>query len=263
MRQQGRQYGINPLIAARALARAAMAGFLGALQIATSPPPAVAQEGAWMYDIFVQKCRAAGGTPRSSLDQFNRGEKFQCDQGASGRSTGDARGCQTQAKINIDWVFSDKGALATYKRGREAGQSALDAVLGAQAHNPRAQKSIQDCGAWAQNYLTAKGAPATADQRNNRSVGATDCSCISIVPVGERRAYSVTNRCAQLNVSVLFGGDIARLSPSNDALSNWTRSVSVGPARSDEVIAPDGWTIVSINAYRISAGANSFVCRML
>lgn len=72
--------------------------------------------------------------------------------------------CDREAKTNIDWVlFRDAGARASYERFRAQGQSPLDAVISAQAHNPRAQQSIRRCRDWAQHYIAShinQGGPA-------------------------------------------------------------------------------------------------------
>lgn len=242
------------------LARAAT---LSLLALATASNHAPAQDGAWIYDIFVKECQKAGGTPRSTLQQYMRGEKFICDNSqSSGRST--ARGgnvCEREAKISIDWVFEDPGALANYNRNRQQGRSAFDAVIAAQGHNPRAQRSLRDCQQWAQTYLAQRGAAPGGLTMPTRALGQTDCSCISVVPAGPAGVYRVTNRCDAMEITVGFGGDIARLSPSPDAFAAPARAGVVTPDRPGMARAPGHFTIVSINSVGLRNAGSSYVCR--
>ncbi|HKP22945.1 MAG TPA: hypothetical protein VJV39_03725 [Dongiaceae bacterium] len=60
-----------------------------------------------------------------------------------------------EARIAIDWVFADAGATGTFARFREQGNSPMDSVIGAQAHNPHAQEMLRACAGWGANYLMA------------------------------------------------------------------------------------------------------------
>lgn len=63
-----------------------------------------------------------------------------------------------EAKINVDWVIDrDPGAKQRYASFRSRGQSPVDAVISAQAHNPHAQDTIRQCRAWANKYLADLG----------------------------------------------------------------------------------------------------------
>lgn len=60
-----------------------------------------------------------------------------------------------EAKINIDWVLDkDVGARARYEKFRSDGQSAIQAIISAQAHNANAQNSIKRCRNWAVRYIS-------------------------------------------------------------------------------------------------------------
>lgn len=74
--------------------------------------------------------------------------------------------CQ-EAKIAIDWVFSDSGATRTFVQNRNAGRSPYDSVIGAQGHNPHAQDMLRECAGWGSNYLIATYADAIAGFDNN------------------------------------------------------------------------------------------------
>lgn len=64
----------------------------------------------------------------------------------------------SEAKINVDWVIDrDPGAKQRYASFRGQGQSPVDAVISAQAHNPHAQDTIRRCRAWANKYLADLG----------------------------------------------------------------------------------------------------------
>ena len=239
------------------------AATLSLLALASGSVRAPAQESAWIYDIFVKECQKSGGTPRSTLQQYMRGEKFNCETGgSSGRST--ARGgnaCERESKISIDWVFNDRGALATYNRNRQQGKSAFDAVVAAQGHNPRAQRSLRDCKQWAQTYLAQRGAAPGGLTMPTRALGQTDCACISVVPAGPAGLYRVTNRCDAMEITVGFGGDIARLSPSPNAIAAPASAGVVTQGKPGMARAPGHFTIVSINSVGLKNAGSSFVCR--
>ncbi|MEQ1715802.1 MAG: hypothetical protein ABL907_07440 [Hyphomicrobium sp.] len=228
------------------------------------------QDGAWIYDIFVQKCRESGGSPGSTREQYLRGEKFVCRDSSSGRSTGrPPANCSTEAKINVDWVFNDGGARSTYTRQRASGLSPFDAVVAAQGHNPNVQALLRQCQAWVDSYLLSRadlpspGAPGDPTL-SRRKLGPGDCRCISVLPTGTTNSngmagYRVVNTCDPLKAAVRFVGDIARLSPGY-GLSSWAQAGLVGGGKEATVYAPPDWTLVSIKAVTLTSTANSHTC---
>lgn len=62
-------------------------------------------------------------------------------------------------KENIDWVFRDRGAQATYAQQMQAGKSDFEAVVGAQGHNRPVQDLLRRCQSVAEAYLASRGAP--------------------------------------------------------------------------------------------------------
>jgi hypothetical protein len=83
-------------------------------------------------------------------------------QSSSGRQSRDPLTqsvCETQGRQNTDWVMNDSGARATYRDRLFAGSTAFDAVLAAQAHNPKAQAILLGCQNWVQNHLLQLGQP--------------------------------------------------------------------------------------------------------
>ena len=230
--------------------------------------PADAQQGAWIYDVFVQKCRDAGGTPGISKDQFIRGEKFQCQNGGASTRPPAAGGaaCETEAKINVDWVFADRGARARYTEQRKQGDVPFDAVVAAQAHNPRVQSLLRGCRGWVESYLAGRAEP-DARRPPRPPLTRADCRCISVLPTSDldwqgRLAYRVINSCDSLEVAVSFGYDILRLSPDpSNAFASLAQAG--GLARNEErlVRAPAG-TIVTIKGYAIRRAGSTVACPM-
>jgi len=244
-----------------ALARVPLSWLLGwsLLLLFLTASPAKAQSSAWTYDIFVSECRKAGGTVGSTLEQYTRGERFICQRGASGSSQpGPEPSCSREAKINTDWVLSqDKGARLRFNQALSAGKSAFDALLTAQAHNPGAQKSLQSCQAWVETYLRGKG-----ENRDGRQVAAAptseSCPCITIVPSGNsdldgRAEYRVSNRCAALNVTVVF------VDATATSLSARADAGLVG--RPTTVKAPATFRIPSLEAYNLRNDSGNYTCR--
>lgn len=189
------------------------------------------------------------------------------------RSTSEARNCGispkeaqcTEAKENIDWVFRDSGAKASFADARRRAYSPLDAVIFAQRHNAHAQQTIEECANWAASYLeTVAGATVSASNKvnlSNKPLGARDCRCVSVVPTNDvdfsgRRAYRVTNSCDGLLVGVQF----IEKYPSN-SMTSWAEIGALGS--NDEIIvrAP-AYKLTSIRAVSIRNVAGSFTCMM-
>jgi len=230
-------------------------------------PAGAQQQGAWIYDVFVQKCREAGGTPGTSKEQFLRGETFQCRNGGASRPTpGGATACGTEAKINVDWVFQDRGARARYAERRRQGDVPFDAVVAAQAHNPRVQSLLRGCRDWVESYLAGMG-EADAGRRSPTPPTRADCRCISVLPTNDldwqgRLAYRVINSCDALEVAVSFGYDILRLSPDpNRAFTSLAQAGQVGRNEERLVRAPAG-TIVTIKGYALRRAGVTVACPM-
>lgn len=51
-----------------------------------------------------------------------------------------------EAKVNIDWVFQNSGALANFRKARNGNKARFEAVLEAQSGNPNAQRTIREMG---------------------------------------------------------------------------------------------------------------------
>jgi hypothetical protein len=166
--------------------------------------------------------------------------------------------CATEARINVDWVFSDPGARATYHRLRGTGRSAFEAVVGAQAHNARVQDLFRRCQAWTQSYLSQLGEGRDGVTLSNRALTAADCSCISVLPAGVR-LFRATNSCDSLEVAVNFTGDILHFSPDPWALSAPGRLGVLGPNQALIIRAPD-WVVVNIAGYALRSAVNSISC---
>ncbi len=217
----------------------------------------------------MQKCREAGGTVHSTIADYRAGRPFKCDTAGSGRSAAAPANsvCKTEGKINVDWVFTDKGASQRYAQLRHQGNSPFEAVVGAQAHNPKAQKVLRDCASWVVAYLASKGEGHSGQAGPPaRRLSTADCKCISVIPTGEsdfngRTEYRVTNSCDEMNVRVLFTGDILKgLGVRSDAFSSWA---DAGPilAGLERVVRAPAWKIVSIAAVTLTNPSSTFTCR--
>ncbi len=166
-----------------------------------------------------------------------------------------------KAKVNVDWVFSDKGAQATYAQHRSEGESCFQAVLSAQAHNRPVQKLLRACQGFVTNYLNKFG-KCNGCTLANVPPGSQDCQCITIVPTGEfdetgTPFYRVTNNCpAAMKVSVTFVDAATDLPPSSG------QPLLLCPPMSFLVRPPQWYVIPSISGYGIwtAAGFRSCVC---
>lgn len=108
-----------------------------------------------------------------------------------------------EAKINVDWVIArDAGAQQRYSSFRDRGQSPVDAVISAQAHNPHAQDTIRNCRAWAVDYLAGIG-HSPAGEGNRQSGKAAQVKAEQDVDI-EKCSGFIPNRWGQnrLNVTV-------------------------------------------------------------
>lgn len=200
---------------------------------------AFGQEGDWIYDVFVDECRKAGGSPASSLNDYRRGEQFRCDQNGAGRSgtaLTDAV-CETEAKEGVDWVFRDAGARATYARALQDGRTPFDSVVHAQGHNPSAQAVLRRCRGWTEAYLADIG-----EVGQPRPLSAKDCECISVeqvrVDARRRAVYRISNSCDPMHISIRFGADILSLT-GGPALSSWVRVGTLARGAEARIFAPD------------------------
>jgi hypothetical protein len=165
---------------------------------------------------------------------------------------------QAKAKINIDWVFADRGARATFSTHRQMGESAFEAVVSAQAHNPPVQALLRECRAWAEGYINQAGGCTLGDQ----APGPAQCRCISVQPTGEfdqtgTPIYLVTNACPDgMKVNVQFVDAL----PQTGGPASWGPPILTCPAHSYKVRAPQTFTIPSINAYGLRNAGGSYTC---
>jgi len=88
--------------------------------------------------------------------------EYCCNQ-AFGSKPQDCR--RDEARINIDWVFNDAGARATYQTGRRGGQTPFEACIRAQGHNPRAARVIQECSSFSMRYCEEKDRQLRGDSQ--------------------------------------------------------------------------------------------------
>jgi hypothetical protein len=233
------------------------AAFLCVGLVQLSPGHAFSQQGDWIYDIFVKKCREAGGSPASSLQEYKQGKPFRCDQGGSGQSRSLPAGtCEKDAKENVDWVFRDKGAKATYAGAFNRGLSPFDSVVYAQGHNPSAQRVLKACRSWVEAYLATLGASRDGPSLSDRKLGAQDCRCISVIPIGAnsqgRNRYRVSNSCDAMQVSVHFIDAV-------DGFSSWGSAGLLANGSSSILTVPD-WKLPSIAAVQLRDAASSQSC---
>lgn len=174
--------------------------------------------------------------------------------------------CETEGRQNTDWVLNDSGARATYRNRLSTGNTAFEALVGAQGHNPKAQAILLGCQDWVEKHLRRVGQPDRDVALSDRSLTQADCQCISVLPTGDfdwqqRQAYRVINSCDALAVAVRFTGDIATYSPNPTGFSSVAQVGRLGTNQERRVRAPD-WTIVSINSYTLRSTAGSLTCLM-
>jgi hypothetical protein len=238
-----------------------------------APSSAVGQSGPVCEQFQLQAYRQqyAGPAECWNREKGMRGASEYCcnlafGSGASRLPPGSPEICQNEAKVDVDWVFNDRGARSTYLQQRSIGKSAFEAVVGAQAHNPQVQTLLRRCQAWAESYLGLLGEPSGGVTLSSRILTTADCRCISVLPTRDldregRLAYRVINSCDGLEVSVQFTGDILRLSPDTSAFSSWAQAGLLGNNQERTVRAP-AWNIVNINSIAIRNAAGSLTCLM-
>ena len=165
---------------------------------------------------------------------------------------------QAEAKINVDWVFANAGARATYEAHRQMGETAFDAVLNAQAHNPAVQALLRQCRAWVVVYVNQPGGCAL----DANKPGPEQCRCISVVPTGAfdltgTPIYQVTNACpAGMKVNVQF----TDAAPRTGGFSSWGQPILTCPGRPYQVRAPQTYAIPSISAIGLQSAGGSYTC---
>jgi len=174
--------------------------------------------------------------------------------------------CDTEGRQNTDWVLNDSGARANYRNRLSTGSTAFEALVGAQAHNPKAQAILLGCEQSVRMYLLQIGQPYPNVALSNRSLTQADCQCISVLPTGDfdwqqRQAYRVINSCDALAVAVRFTGDIATYSPNPTGFASVAQVGRLATNQERRVRAPD-WSVVSINSYTLRSTAGSFTCLM-
>lgn len=240
---------------------------LAAIRLTGMTGLALAQQSSWTYDIFVNECRKAGGMVGSTREQYMRGERFICDRsGGGGQSRGGNDRVCAEAKINIDWVlFSDRGAYARFSQARGRGFSPLDAIIFAQSHNGNAQQTIMNCKDWATSYLggipaAGAGGPSNGVTLSNRSLGPSDCRCVTVLPTDEvdfggRRAYRVSNSCDGLEISVQFIEKVP-----DRSMSSASPFSLLGSGAETKIWAP-AYKLASISGFSMRNVASSFTCR--
>lgn len=164
---------------------------------------------------------------------------------------GDNR-CEAEVKEDVDWVFRDKGALATYRGKINTGMSPFDAVVFAQGHNSPVQKQLKECRAYVVQYLASKGREPNEGTLPNRKLTSADCSCVSILPVSNR--YRVTNDCDKMKITVQFED------AANTSRKAWIDSGVIGGGGSSTIAAP-AYAIASIHASSLRNAASEIICR--
>jgi len=164
---------------------------------------------------------------------------------------------QAKARINVDWVFRDAGAHSTYGVHREMGESAFEAVVSAQAHNPPVQQLLRECRGWVEAYLGQNGGCTLDDHMPI----ADSCPCVSIVPTGQfdptgAPFYKVSSACAGgLRVAAEFIDAAATGGPPA-----WGQPQLICPGQSFIVRAPQTFSIPSIAAYQLQGARGSYTC---
>lgn len=184
------------------------------------------------YNAALEQCLGEVTDPRRVAEQIRHcrslyDEEYRACANAAGLN--DEPDCdRAEARININWVMAgDAPAYQTYLGFRARGESPLDAVLGAQGHNPNAQASIRRCSAWASSYLASAYADRL-DGSPSRQAGSgeaggadeVDLKCLKVVkdvPVlsgSDRDLWYVDlyveNSCQQrvrAEFCVAFGGE--------------------------------------------------------
>jgi hypothetical protein len=164
---------------------------------------------------------------------------------------------QAKAKINVDWIFSDGGARNTFDLHRQMGESAFEAAVSAQAHNPPVQALLRQCRAWVEAYLRQPGGCSLG----NREPGPDSCQCVSVLPTGQfdqtgTPIYQVTNSCPDgMNVSVQFV-DAA----SSGGSPSIGQAHLIYPSKSYTLRPPQTFAVPSISAIGLQTAGGAYTC---
>lgn len=164
---------------------------------------------------------------------------------------------QAKAKINVDWIFADRGARATFESHRQGGESPFAAAVSAQAHNPPVQVLLRQCRSWVEAYL-GRGDGCTL---SDGPPGPAACRCISVLLTGQHDqtgapSYKVTNSCADtFRIAVRFVDAV-----TSGAAASFGPAQLVCPGRSFVTRAPQTFQIPSIDAVGLQSGSGSYTC---
>jgi hypothetical protein len=174
-----------------------------------------------------------------------------------------AQPCQKEVRLNVDWVFADRGAVNRYRFERQNGLSPFNAVLAAQAHNPPVQRLLLRCRGWVEGYLNARGERAGPDTLGEGRLGPQDCSCISVLPTGTPSAdggpgYRVVNSCGAMRIAVGFIGDITAVSPTYGLSSR--ADAGILATGEERVVYAPAWSLVSIRSVNMRNSTSSYTC---
>jgi hypothetical protein len=164
---------------------------------------------------------------------------------------------QAKAKINVDWIFADRGATGTFESHRRMGESAFEAAVSAQGHNPPVQQLLRQCRAWVEAYLGQSDGCTLA----NRTPGPDTCRCISVRPTGQSDptgapTYRVTNSCPDgLRVSVQFVDAV-----STGGTPSTGQAQLICPTKASLIRAPQTFQIPSISAVTLQGATGAYTC---
>ena len=133
------------------------------------------------------------------------------------------------------------------------------------SHNGNAQQTIMNCKDWATSYLggipaAGAGGPSNGVTLSNRSLGPSDCRCVTVLPTDEvdfggRRAYRVSNSCDGLEISVQFIEKVP-----DRSMSSASPFSLLGSGAETKIWAP-AYKLASISGFSMRNVASSFTCR--
>jgi len=112
------------------------------LAASTVSAPAETRLGCQPFQLQAYRQQYNGGDQCWEKEKGLRGATEYCCNLAFGGMSDCNR---DDARTNIQWVFENAGARATYTQGRRGGLSPFQACLRAQGHNARAAQSIRAC----------------------------------------------------------------------------------------------------------------------